>query len=117
MHMPGEKPDEQIVSELPKPHCLATTVDVDSTIKLEIEHTRNPLPHGTLGDMGLATKVEGPSEFAQHILMQPFQPHALKGIDPTSVRVFRWDEDSGAIRPIWDSGINVAFGFVWAKIR
>jgi outer membrane protein assembly factor BamB len=117
MLMPGETSDEQIIVEHPKPFCLPTTVDVDSTIKLEIEHARNPLPHGTLGDIGLATKVEGPFEFAQHILMQPFQSHTLKGIDPTSVRVFRWDEHAGTLRPIWNSGINVAFGFIWAKIR
>jgi len=115
--MPGETPDEQIIVEHPKPFCLPTTVDVDASIKLEIEHTRHPLPQGTLGDIGLATKVAGPFDFAQHILMQPFQPHALKGIDPTSVRVFRWDEQAGTLRPIWNSGINVEFGFVWAKIR
>src|SRR5216683_748470 len=74
--------------------------------------SENPGRHG-----GLATRVVGPSEFPQTILLQPFDRNGLVGIAPTSVRVFCRDSTTRSLRPVWNSGINLGHGYVWAKIR
>ena len=33
------------------------------------------------------------------------------------MRFFRWDESAGTLQPVWNSGVNTAFNFVWAKIQ
>jgi outer membrane protein assembly factor BamB len=86
----------------------------DGAAKLRLVRTKNPRPRQTLGDLGVAIRVTGPRSFATTLLTQPFDAQALIGIEPTSVRVFRFN--GRALRPHWDSGINVGLGFVWAKI-
>jgi outer membrane protein assembly factor BamB len=108
--------DKTAVVDHPQPYCMQTIVQEGQAIELKLEKADNPLPHGTLGDIGLATSVVGPSEFPLTILIQPFDRTALSGIEATSVRAFRWDSASGSLKPIWNSGINVDLGFVWTKI-
>lgn len=50
------------------------------------------------------------------MLLQPFDPKATAGIDLTSVRVFRWDEAAKTVLPVWNSGVNHTYNFVWAEI-
>ncbi len=109
--------DKTAVVDHPQPYCMQTILQEGQAIELKLEKADNPLTHGTLGDIGLATSVVGPSEFPLTILIQPFDRTALTGIEATSVRVFRWDSVSGSLKPIWNSGINVDLGFVWTKIR
>jgi hypothetical protein len=82
---------------------------------LKITAAKNPRPNATLGDIGIATRVSGPTRFPPTLLLQPVAPEALVGLEPTSLRVFRFDGRS--LRPHWNSGLNVALGFVWAKIE
>jgi outer membrane protein assembly factor BamB len=85
--------------------------------KLKIEAARNPLPHSTLGDLGTAASVTGSASFPLTLLILPIVEDGLTGIDTSSVRVFRYDKKNKRLTPIWNSGINVAHGFVWAKIQ
>ena len=88
--------------------------DPDSNLKLQA--IDNPLPNGTLGAIGRATQVSGPAEFDQTTLLQPYDPSSLAGLDPLSVRFFKWDEKSNSLQKVRNSGINHHAGFIWAKI-
>ena len=48
--------------------------------------------------------------------MQPFEPAALAGIRPHSLRMFRWDPGAGEYEAIWRSGVNVGLSEAWARI-
>src|SRR5215208_3769319 len=102
-----------------EPYLMKATPESDPATELELRRAENPLPTGTLGDIGLATEVVGvdAEEFPLTILIQPVDPHELVGIDMTSVRAFRWDAESRTLQPIWHSGVNVNLGFIWTKIR
>jgi outer membrane protein assembly factor BamB len=60
--------------------------------------------------------VSGPDRFALTVLVIPFAAGTLTGIDPESVRVFRWHDADKTLRPVWNSGLNSHFAFAWAKI-
>jgi outer membrane protein assembly factor BamB len=115
--MQQETPNPGTVFKHPEPYAIQLSTQGDSAPELTLENVDNPLPQGTLGDLGLATNVVGLAEFPPTILVQPFDPSGLIGIVPTSVRVFRWDSTARSLRPVWNSGINVGHGFVWTKIR
>jgi outer membrane protein assembly factor BamB len=87
---------------------------------LEVAHAENPLPRATLGDLGVAATVGGGGEklrsFGQSVLVIPLDARALTGIDETTIRVFRHDEETGNLRPVWNSGVNTSMGFAWAKV-
>src|ERR1700730_6386508 len=101
----------------PQAFTLPATAGFDPTKDLKTERAQNPLPKGTLGDMGLATNVTGRADFPLTILIQPFDANGIVGLDPDTVRVFHWDANGKSLKPVWNSGVNVQFGYVWAKIR
>jgi outer membrane protein assembly factor BamB len=100
----------------PQPYLVPIVQDWDAEAALSLSAAENPAPKATIGDLGLATSVSGPAEFPPTMLVQPFAPGDLTGIEPSSVRVFRWDEQSSALRPVWNSGLNVEHGFVWSEV-
>jgi len=100
----------------PPAFTLPAAPDSDPTT-LKTEAAQNPQPTGTLGDMGLATNVTGPATFPLTILIQPFDPNGVVGLDPSTLRVFFWDATAGALKPVWNSGVNVESGYVWSKIQ
>jgi outer membrane protein assembly factor BamB len=106
---------KQIAEHPYRSYLLQTSKEWNPTAKLKLNNVQNPLPNGTLGYAGLATHVEGPSEFQPSLLIQRLDSDGLLGINPTSVRVFRFDNNS--FLPVWDSGIVVDTGVVWSKIR
>lgn len=91
--------------------------------KLGVEWGYDHLAHVTLGMVGkvCVTDVDaaGPHEEPSPvILFLPFTDEEMVGIDATTVRMFRVDGDfERRPKPVWDSGINIEMGFVWAKIR
>ena len=86
----------------------------DSTLKLGA--VDNPFPNGTLGAIGRAAQISGPERFELTTLIQPYAPSSLAGLDPDTVRFFKWDEKSNRWQKVWNSGINHHSGFMWAKI-
>src|SRR5690349_11785165 len=100
-----------------EPHLIP--VDAEDALRGQLKLTRaeNPQANATLGDMGLAVEVSGLEEFSLTILKIPFNTRSITGLDASSIRVFRWDEKQERLRPIWNSGINIEQGFIWAKIR
>lgn len=104
-------------SEEFQPYLRSTSGEQYSEKELKVSRAARSVLKMTLGDLrGLAAEVTGTESFSETVLVQPFEPEALTGIDPTTVRVFRWDEESGSLRPVWNSGINYTLGFTWAKI-
>lgn len=85
---------------------------------LRVGFAENPLARATLGDIGVAATVagEGVRSFGRSVLVIPLHARALAGIDETTVRVFRADEETGTLRPVWNSGVNTSLGFAWAKV-
>lgn len=113
-------PDDEAGKELghPEPSVFPTDEGQDLT-DLALASSDVPLSDYTLGALGVATEVTG-DVGPGIILRQPFAPANLTGIDARTVRVFRVlpvEPESYAFRPAWDSGINVALGFVWSRIR
>ncbi len=101
----------------PRPASASAAEAWDPGSGLRLRSVENPLPRATLGDIGLATRVSGPDQFPLTLLYQPFDPRSLAGIQPATLRVFRFDERSHSLRPVWNSGVNVTLRFTWAKIR
>jgi outer membrane protein assembly factor BamB len=99
------------------PVVLPTVTDHDPAENIRLRRATNPLPRGTLGDLGISVRVAGPRESLPTVLRLPFDQADLEGIDPVTVRVFSWDGRRRTLAPVWASGINVEFGFVWATIR
>jgi hypothetical protein len=86
---------------------LLPAAEGEPAAELRLQRVRNPLPEATVGDLGLAARIVGRAEFASAILLQPFRPRDLTGIDPASVRSFRFDAAVRSLEPVWSSGINV----------
>ena len=85
--------------------------------KLKSQSIANPLRNRTFGEVGAAARVSGAARFDRPgVLVIPVKPEDLLGVDPATVRVFRWDEKEGA-RPIWNSGLNLGMGFAWAFVN
>lgn len=106
------------LSRKPKAPALHPAVDNwDPSTTLKIQVSKNPLPNSTLGDLGVAASVTGSANFPLTLLVIPIADDGLTGIDTSSVRVFRCDKKNKRYAPVWNSGINVAHGFVWAKIQ
>jgi outer membrane protein assembly factor BamB len=99
----------------PRPYTRPAAADGTSA-DLRLRTVAIRLAESTLGDLGLATRVEGPAGFSTTLLFQPFAESALTGLDPHSIRVFRHNGRSRSLVPIWNSGVNVGLGYTWAKI-
>jgi outer membrane protein assembly factor BamB len=85
--------------------------------ELKLRGTSNPVARGTLGDVGVAARVDGARRFEQTVLRIPIDRDALVGVDPRTVRMFVVDDRGKRLTPLWDSGFNEAYGFAWASIR
>lgn len=101
----------------PQPNLQPLVANWDPNKTLKVDAVPHPLPKGTLGTIGKPVKVDGPDEFPQTLLRLPYSPAAAQGVDPTTARLFRWDEETKTLRAVWNSGINVQLGFMWGKIR
>jgi outer membrane protein assembly factor BamB len=111
----GARPVPPSAQHLTEPHLIRLDPEKQES-ELKVGRATNPLSNGTLGDTGLAVEVGGREEFALTILRIPFDLQALAGLDAASIRVFRWDEKQERLTPVWNSGINIDHGFIWAKI-
>jgi len=105
------------VDNTTKPYLLRISPDWRPDQQVNLAAVNNPISNRTLGDIGIATEVNGISEFPLAILIQPYDSTKIVGIDDSSIRVFRWDSKIGSVEPVWSSGINTSFGFIWAKIQ
>lgn len=101
---------------LSKPTVCPVDAAQDPTERLALAQEEHDLSKFTLGALGIATRVTGPGAFPTVILRQPFDPESLTGIDAHTVRVFCIENKPRSFRPVWDSGIDVALGFVWSRI-
>jgi outer membrane protein assembly factor BamB len=115
--IPVSRPANPVARDQFEPHLIPVETEEAQQDAPTVTRASNPLANGTLGDTGLGVEISGREEFSLMVLRIPFDTRALVGLDASSVRVFRWDEKAGTLRPIWNSGINVDQGFIWAKIR
>src|SRR5258708_11485262 len=102
----------------PKPFALPGAPGFDPTQDLKVDAAQNPAPRSTLGELpGLAANVSGPADFPLTILILPFDPNALAGIDSATLRVFAWGAEAGSFTPGCDSRVNLGSWVGWAQIR
>ena len=73
-------------------------------------------PPAPFGETGLSARVTGRDQLAPAILVLPFAAGALKGVDLLSIRVFSVGARGAGLKPVWQSGVNTALGFVWARL-
>jgi len=99
-----------------RPHLLPTTLD-DSAASLKLRAAQNPFAASTIGDFGVAVRIDGPEHFAEATLVYPIERGRLAGIDAPTVRFFRAEPEAGGWRPLWSSGCNRALDFLWARVR
>lgn len=111
-----ERVRDNITAAALRPSLLPAALAGEPAAEVRVQRASNPLPEGTLGDLGLAARVVGRTEFRPTTLILPFDRRALTGLDPASVRAFRFDTASRSLQPVWSSGLNLDFGFVWAEI-
>src|SRR5438128_71628 len=98
-------------------YLLQTTSEFDPAGQLKVEPVDDsPLARATLGPCGSAVKLAGPATFPETLLIQSLEQGQLTGIDPGSVRAFRYEEKAQALRPIWNSSLNLPERFLWAKV-
>jgi outer membrane protein assembly factor BamB len=84
--------------------------------RARVEPTDVPLSRSTLGHIGIAARVGALRELGELVLVQPYDPAGAIGVDLRTVRVFWHDRDAGELLPVWNSGINMAFQFVWSRV-
>src|SRR5215470_2650065 len=108
---PPERPEHG------RPYLLPTVADQRVDDRLGVRRAEMPLVNATLGDIGLVVDVAGPDRFDEVILVQPFDRTAVEGIDPATLRGFRWQPEDGRLRPVWNSGANVELRQVWTRIQ
>src|SRR5689334_19154048 len=87
-----------------QPFLLPTVSDQRVEEQLNVRRREMPQPNATLGDVGLTAEIDGPDLFEETVLVQGFDRTAVAGIDPTTLRAFRWEPEDDRLRPVWRSG-------------
>jgi outer membrane protein assembly factor BamB len=100
-----------------RPVVLPGAPEWDIGKELRVGEVANPLPDATLGEVRKPARVRGPERFARTLLSVALDPDDLVGIDASSVRVFRVDEERRAFVPVWRSGVALGLDRVWAEIH
>ncbi len=100
----------------PRPFLLSLTSG--EAPEARIIRTQRSFAEFTLGAMALTVRVAATAKTSapESVLILPYDTKSLQGLDRSSVRVFRFDGQQRGFTPIWNSGINLALGFVWAKV-
>jgi outer membrane protein assembly factor BamB len=96
---------------------VSLQADFDPERELRVSSVDNPVRDSTLGDVGVAVRLEGPERFPETVLTVPLDQQRLAGIEPASVRVFHVDEQEGSLAPLWTSGYNQGLGYLFAPVR
>ena len=99
-----------------KARLLKVSAGLTPDSEVNVKGVPNPISNRTLGEIGVATAVEGPAQFNMAVLIQPFEKSAITGIDLHSVRVFRWDSKSNTFNLLRNSSVNTELSYTWAKI-
>jgi outer membrane protein assembly factor BamB len=108
-----------------RPLVLRTAVEDSKKSKkaskkdsVKVSSAKHPAPQSTLFDLGVSVEVAGETQdLASSVITHPVEPEKLKGIDPSTVKFFRFDKRANAWQPIWNSGLNQEMGYAWAKVR
>ncbi|HSR67187.1 MAG TPA: PQQ-binding-like beta-propeller repeat protein [Acidobacteriota bacterium] len=108
-------PDREL--KHPRPFLLSLTSGKE--VDARVARPQNRFEQMTLGDLDLVAQVRGleQTDEAETALILPYDPRALQGLERSSVRVFRYDGRRGTLRAVWNSGINLELGYVWAKVQ
>lgn len=120
---PAEGGDARAIPDAARgagPYLLHFGDEQELARSVSVERAENPVARRTLGDFGVAATVTAAfdaRELSETLLVHPFERAALAGIDPSTVRMFRVEEETGTLKPVWNSGLNLELGFVWAKVN
>jgi outer membrane protein assembly factor BamB len=105
--------------KIPPPFVVPLVPDDKKPPRITVDLDDTRYDKLTLGAAGLGARVgrlPEPPE-AEAVLVLPYAPGALRGLDLLTLRVFRHEPAGQTLSPIWNSGVNTAFSFIWAKIQ
>jgi hypothetical protein len=100
-----------------RPYLLPSVSDQRIADQLSARWREVPQRNATLGDIRMAAEIDGPDQFEEATLVQPYDRTAVSGLDPATLRVFRWHPEDERLRPVWSSGVNASLQRVWARVR
>ena len=101
--------------DAPPPYVVSPDEKVAEAI--DVHPTENPLANSTIGGMGLAVEVTGVDTFPNTNLVIPYTRKNTTGIEPNSVRLFKWDKESGSLKPVWNSGLTSELKYIWGTVH
>ena len=84
-------------------------------VKARVVKADNPRPKSSFGFVGTPVEVRAEGKMRDAVLKIAFEP--AKGIDPSTLRVFRFDAASGEWSLVARSGVSVVAGYAWARVR
>jgi hypothetical protein len=61
-------------------------------------------------------EVRADEAFAPATLVVPIDPEETLDVHPATLEILRWDDGAEAYRPLGARGLNIAGGYVWARI-
>jgi outer membrane protein assembly factor BamB len=102
----------------PEPFVIPLVTVAEGQAGPAVRTQPNRFARRTLGHLDLVVEADGVVEGVQPtaLLVLPVDRGALRGLDRASVRLFRVG-GGDEVQVVWNSGINLAHGFVWAKLR
>ena len=99
------------------PYILQATKDWNPTMSLTVESSSIPEENHTLCDLGFAVKITGQETFPLTILIYHMFLYNIWNQFKFLSAFFIGILILARLQPIWVSGINTAFKYIWAKIR
>jgi outer membrane protein assembly factor BamB len=81
---------------------------------LKIETVPGPGPDAMLTDLGASVRVSGRARFQATSVLLPVGPASLVGIEPTSIRLLRWEPEGWILIP--ESGYRDLTEEVWGIV-
>ena len=102
-----------------RPRARLVPIDPDFDVRkegLSLRAAGTPLARRTLGDVGAAYRVTAKGLFPDSYLVIDFDLEQRPWIDASTIRVFYSPPNRNSYRPLWKSGANLDFRYVWARI-
>jgi photosystem II stability/assembly factor-like uncharacterized protein len=86
-------------------------------VEVEIHRQENPRPHSSFGFASHALQVRSRDDLAGATLKITFDERLLEGVEPSTVRVFRFDDASREWLLVPRSGASPDGSYAWAQLR
>lgn len=90
--------------------------DDPDQVQAEVRPWESPNERSSFGFIGCFAEIVSESEFIGGTLVLRFDPEALDNVVRDSLRLFRWDAESGTYQKASFSGVGKDGDYVWGRI-